>query len=73
MPATPKSTNNRNVAARMMLFVNTHITAEPRMITAKMQNITKFAIICYYLVLVLNLPIVIGAPPSMRLGSEPPL
>ena len=45
MPATPKSTNNKNVAARIMLLVITHMKAEPRMTTARMQNITKFAII----------------------------
>lgn len=32
------------VAARIILFVNTHTSAEPKMITAKMQNTTKFAI-----------------------------
>ena len=45
MPATPKSTNNRKVAARMMRLVNTHMMAEPRMTTAKMTNINKLAVI----------------------------
>ena len=56
----------------MILLVVTHMMAEPRMMTAKMQNITNLAIGFLYFVLVLNLPIVRGAPPSMRLGSEPP-
>jgi hypothetical protein len=56
----------------MILLVVTHMMAEPRMMTAKMQNITNLAIVPYF-VLVLNLPMVNGAPPSMRLGSEPPL
>ena len=72
-----KSTNNRKVAARMIRLVATHMMAEPRMTTAKMTNINKFAVIIVlsppYLVLVLNLPISSGAPPSMRLGRLPPL
>ena len=38
MPATPKSTNNMYVAARMIRVVVTHNSAEPRMITARMIN-----------------------------------
>lgn len=71
MPAIANNTNSRNVAARIIRVVITDIIAEPRMTTAKIQNITIFAIIDY-LVLVLNLPITRGAPPSMRSGRLPP-
>ena len=57
----------------MMRVVATLMTAAPKMTTARMQNITIFAIffVLPYFVLVLNLPIVSGAPPSSRLGREP--
>ena len=37
-------TKIRKVAARIILFVSTHMMAEPKMTTAKMQNMIKLAI-----------------------------
>ena len=71
MPATPKSTNNRNVAARMILVVVTHSKADARITTARMINMIVLPITRYF-VLVLNLPTSHAAPPFCRLGSEPP-